>query len=380
MTKIYLIRHAEAEGNLYRRGQGHFDGKVTQMGMKQIDALAERFLEIPVDAVYSSDLSRTQSTADGVLRNNPQLELRLEPRLREICMGVWEDRSWGTVAYEDPEQMRNFNHDPDNWRVEGAETFSELTRRMTGIILELAEKHDGQTIAAVSHGMAIRALLCNIMKISPKDISQIPHSDNTAVSLLTVENGEISIEFYNSNSHVPPAISTFAKQTWWKEKSGTERNNLRFEPLNLEKEAALYTRSYADTWIVAHGSIRGFDAEHYLRRAGEHAKEHPEALMKAMRDDEFAGIIELDIERHKEHNAGWITLCTLSETSRNQRLGVQLIGHAISVFRRLGRERVRLYVSGHNRKAVGFYEYYGFGQIAVTRGTYGTLLMLEKEI
>lgn len=25
MTKIYLIRHAEAEGNLYRRIQGHWD-------------------------------------------------------------------------------------------------------------------------------------------------------------------------------------------------------------------------------------------------------------------------------------------------------------------------------------------------------------------
>ena len=27
MTKIYLIRHAEAEGNLYRRIQGHWDGR-----------------------------------------------------------------------------------------------------------------------------------------------------------------------------------------------------------------------------------------------------------------------------------------------------------------------------------------------------------------
>ena len=28
MTKIYLIRHAEAEGNLYRRIQGHWDGSI----------------------------------------------------------------------------------------------------------------------------------------------------------------------------------------------------------------------------------------------------------------------------------------------------------------------------------------------------------------
>ena len=32
MTKIYLIRHAEAEGNLYRRIQGHWDGSITHSG------------------------------------------------------------------------------------------------------------------------------------------------------------------------------------------------------------------------------------------------------------------------------------------------------------------------------------------------------------
>ena len=43
MTKIYLIRHAEAEGNLYRRIQGRWDGSITPLGLQQIDALAQRF-------------------------------------------------------------------------------------------------------------------------------------------------------------------------------------------------------------------------------------------------------------------------------------------------------------------------------------------------
>ena len=42
MTKVYLIRHAEAEGNYYRRIQGHWDGGITARGHKQIAALAER--------------------------------------------------------------------------------------------------------------------------------------------------------------------------------------------------------------------------------------------------------------------------------------------------------------------------------------------------
>lgn len=54
MTRIYIVRHAEAEGNLYRRIHGQYDSLVTPLGRRQIAALAQRFREIPVDAVYSS--------------------------------------------------------------------------------------------------------------------------------------------------------------------------------------------------------------------------------------------------------------------------------------------------------------------------------------
>ena len=56
MTRIYLIRHAEAEGNLYRIAQGHTDGRLTKRGWEQVKALEHRFESIHVDAVYASDL------------------------------------------------------------------------------------------------------------------------------------------------------------------------------------------------------------------------------------------------------------------------------------------------------------------------------------
>ena len=42
MTKIYLIRHAEAEGNIYRRMHGQYDSRITPNGMRQIAALEKR--------------------------------------------------------------------------------------------------------------------------------------------------------------------------------------------------------------------------------------------------------------------------------------------------------------------------------------------------
>ena len=79
MTKIYLIRHAEAEGNLYRIAHGQEEGLITDYrGPRQMQALARRFRDIPVDAVYASDLIRTQTTAQAVYVPKG-LPLHLEP-------------------------------------------------------------------------------------------------------------------------------------------------------------------------------------------------------------------------------------------------------------------------------------------------------------
>ena len=65
MTTIYLIRHAEAEGNLYRIAQGQHDSNLTDRGWRQVRALERRFADIPIDAVYASDLYRTRATASA---------------------------------------------------------------------------------------------------------------------------------------------------------------------------------------------------------------------------------------------------------------------------------------------------------------------------
>ena len=50
-TKIYIIRHAEAEGNAYRRCHGQYDSLLTKKGEYQVGALSERFSRVPIDAV-----------------------------------------------------------------------------------------------------------------------------------------------------------------------------------------------------------------------------------------------------------------------------------------------------------------------------------------
>ena len=89
MTTIYLIRHAQAEGNLYRRCHSWHNGLITLKGCGQIVALERRFEGVHIDAVYSSDLYRTMTTARAIYRSR-DLPLRVDPDLREIGAGVWE--------------------------------------------------------------------------------------------------------------------------------------------------------------------------------------------------------------------------------------------------------------------------------------------------
>lgn len=213
MTKIYLIRHAEAEGNLYRRIQGHWDGSITPLGLQQIDALAQRFRREHIDALYCSDLSRARATAEAITRYH-DIPAVATPRLTEICMGVWEGRAWGDVEHDFPEQMRYFNTDPDRWSVPGCEPIRAVQKRMARAIEDLAARHDGQTIALVSHGMAIRAYLCTVLGIPNSEMATLPYGDNTSVSLLLVDGERTTVEYYNDNRHLPDALSTFGRQTW----------------------------------------------------------------------------------------------------------------------------------------------------------------------
>ena len=130
-TKIFLVRHAEAEGNLFRVAHGQYDSTVTPQGYRQLACLRERFREERIDAVYGSDLTRTRTTASAlyVPRNLP---FRPLPLLREIRLGAWEQMSWGDIQRMDPQMYIDFNKRPDLWRVRGAETFSQV--RGTGEI------------------------------------------------------------------------------------------------------------------------------------------------------------------------------------------------------------------------------------------------------
>ena len=102
-TTVYIIRHAEAEGNVYRRCHGQYNALLTTRAYKQLPYLAKRFENVPLAAVYSSDLFRARVTAQAVAEPH-HLSVETRPVLREIDMGDWEDIPWAELPHTWPEQ------------------------------------------------------------------------------------------------------------------------------------------------------------------------------------------------------------------------------------------------------------------------------------
>ena len=65
---------------------------------------------------------------------------------------------------------------------------------------------------------------------------------------------------------------------------------------------------------------------------------------------------------------------------RDNGVGIQLIGKAVSLSRPLDCDKLGLVCSEQNAHALAFYQKYGFHTIGTEAGAYGTLYRMQKDI
>jgi len=381
MTKIYLIRHAEAEGNLYRRIHGWYNALITPNGYRQIAALEERFASVHVDAVYSSDLFRTMTTASAIWRPKG-LPLHTMPELREVHLGDWEDESWGWTAQFDGENLLRFNAFDPTWRAPNGENLEEVRNRMEKAIRKIAADHPDQTVAVFSHGTAIRCVQAAFYGLSVAEGGKLGHSDNTAVTLLEFDGDQVNVVYADDNSHLSEEISTLARQDWWRDKGASvHQKNLWFRPLDVcGSEAEYYFEARREAWKSIHGSMEHFDGEKFLKAAQESAEKYPWSIYCAMLEDRPVGLIQMDFDRYAEEGVGYIPFYYMDPATRKQGFGVQLLGQAVSTYRPLGRDKLRLRCAPDNDVAQRFYQRHGFQKIGEATDSRVPLDLMEMNI
>lgn len=157
MTHLILIRHGETAWNRERRLQGQLDIPLNGTGQAQARALAGALAGEPIDAVYSSDLSRALQTATP-LAAALGLAVRPEPRLRERCYGVLEGMSYAEVAERRAEDFARWQARVPDYAPENGESLRGFHQRAVEIALALTRRHPGERIALVAHGGVLDCL------------------------------------------------------------------------------------------------------------------------------------------------------------------------------------------------------------------------------
>lgn len=337
MTTIYLVRHAEAEGNLYRIVQGHRDSALTERGWRQVRALERRFEGVRIDAVYSSDLYRARATASALSRPRG-LPIIGVPDLREIRVGEWEELSFGEIARRDAVMLENFGKHMELWRVPGAETPQEVLNRAWAFLNRVAAERDGETIALVSHGYILRLLLSHIEGMTLEETGAVAHGDNTAVSLLEYDGGAFRLLYRDDNAHLKtPEYLRYEKPI--------QRRNALEKGLwyrDLDADAPLLTELGAE---AVRSIGRAFDAERLLSGLSGRV------TLGAYQGERPVGLVQFSPED------GWISILYMRPDFRQQGLGVQLIGPPVLRTRAAGGERLRI---ASPEAYAAFFTEYGF--------------------
>ncbi|MBD2754485.1 alpha-ribazole phosphatase family protein [Spirosoma validum] len=215
---IYLIRHTEvAVGRKIAYGQSDVD--LTDTYAEQLNRLKNHLpdgerLAHP-STIFSSPLRRCRRLAEDLasaLSSGSQIEtapgqtaiigaerpgVQFDDRLKELSFGDWEMIPWADIS---PELLATWRADYVKIRMPNGENFQDLYQRVTTFwqeqIRPLEETNSAQCVFIVSHGGAIRALLCLFMELPLSNAYRI-NLDYGAVSKLTLTKSSYTIQYIN---------------------------------------------------------------------------------------------------------------------------------------------------------------------------------------
>ncbi|MGL5698560.1 MAG: 2,3-diphosphoglycerate-dependent phosphoglycerate mutase GpmB [Kluyvera sp.] len=162
MLQVYLVRHGETQWNAERRIQGQSDSPLTAKGEQQAMQVGARVRSYGITHVIASDLGRTRRTAE-IIADACGCGITLDSRLRELNMGVLEQRHLDSLTAEEEEWRRQVVNGTPGGRIPEGESMQELSERMLAGLTACLELPPGSRPLLVSHGIALGCLVGTIL-------------------------------------------------------------------------------------------------------------------------------------------------------------------------------------------------------------------------
>ena len=175
---LHLIRHTSLDipsGICY----GQSDVDVSANFEAECTALANKLTAIKFDAVYTSPLQRCTKLAQALNLGT----IHTDERLKELHFGDWEMQAWDSIPRDVFDTWAN---DYANLTPPNGESFSQLHTRAKTFIEEVSNHSHGKSIAVVTHGGVIRAMLAEVLNMPLKGLFRIviDHASVTQISFV----------------------------------------------------------------------------------------------------------------------------------------------------------------------------------------------------
>jgi probable phosphoglycerate mutase len=192
-TTLLLARHGQTLWHAENRYAGVSDVALTDTGRAQAEALGRWAAAHPVDAIWTSPVSRAVITAAPACRALGLTPHR-EPDLRECDFGVVEGRTLAEFAAEDPKAAEAFRTDPVAHPFPGAEDPRAAAERGAAALHRIAATHDGERVLVVAHNTLLRLVLCDLLCIPLSEYRRVfPQLRNAAVTELRTATGSVGL-------------------------------------------------------------------------------------------------------------------------------------------------------------------------------------------
>lgn len=211
-TTLYFVRHGETEYNRLRIMQGRrIDSSLNETGLKQAKALASRFSDVPLDAIYTSSLTRTIETAAPISAHHDDVIVQALADLDEMSWGVHEGIPWSERLKRLLDDMyARWDRGEFDFRVEDGESILDVQKRGVSAVEKIVEDHAGESVLVITHGRFLRILLATILEIGLERMNEIDHA-NTSVNVITYGGGAYSSSLLNCTAHLDVVDAVFVE-------------------------------------------------------------------------------------------------------------------------------------------------------------------------
>ena len=186
MNQLLLVRHGQTDANSQNIVQGRIENDLNQTGKTQAAhcGLFLRDLRLPVDAVYSSPMSRARETAAIIVSAmGSTLPVIIDENLTERHFGALDGHKID-AGYLDLVE-RN--------AIPGGEKHEDLEARVFGALASICARHPDASILVVAHAHVIKSVLVRLVP----GFRYTSLLANCSVNVLTCENGEYRVIHHN---------------------------------------------------------------------------------------------------------------------------------------------------------------------------------------